>query len=665
MRKRVLACLTALVLALGCFPATAFAKAEPGIGSSSVTEQNSTWHCSEVKFDHKTYSITTPHNMETVTYKLTASLAANPANLSLKNGESADLSLSPSLENTAAKTVSDRGFRLGFKLVRGSYTDTYYDIQRIEYTFTPKGQGETVRTTITYPLDGNHKLEGVGSGYWVDQQFILGAGGGNRVDLKPGTSYKVSVKVYTRDRNNNERDYLACPKVENFGSVTIPEAYTAEIGKTDLVGNYLTFDGNDDYGVNLKSGEVYTVTKLQNNNASAVLTAQLHLKDGTVVATADVAVNGTRQNTVTFRVDDSAKGAITAGTPVQSVYGAGKINVPTVTAKKGWTFAGWAKEGSDTIVLPADQKTVKAPLAADVTYVAQFARQTNTVTFFYINSETNQPLGQVTELVGDQENTVTLAQDQHTSVPVGGSFAIPEKKTLVGYVYGGITDYKGAPVSGDSVLVENMAAQNVYTISYTPASHQVVLRYDTAAGTVEQATLTVPHNGRLTAPAFQANDGYRFDGWQLDGRAFDFETRISDELTLQASTTHLSYTVTFLPGEHGTVSGDAQQTIYHGEAAVAPQATPDEGWLFAGWDADFSNVTGELTVTALSRHRLRRRPADHLPRRSRCGPAGHPRRGLAVCRLGRRLLQRHRRTDRYRPLEGTRDRRTREPQSSG
>ena len=79
MKKRVLACLTALVLALGCFPATAFAnKPESGIGSSSVTEQNSKYD-TEVKFDHKTYSITAPHNIETVTYKLTASLAASPA----------------------------------------------------------------------------------------------------------------------------------------------------------------------------------------------------------------------------------------------------------------------------------------------------------------------------------------------------------------------------------------------------------------------------------------------------------------------------------------------------------------------------------------------------------------------------------------------------------
>ena len=600
MKKRVLACLTALVLALGCFPATAFAnKPESGIGSSSVTEQNSKYD-TEVKFDHKTYSITAPHNIETVTYNLTASLAASPANLSLKNGESGDVAFAPSLENTVAKTVSDKGFQLGFKLVRGSYTDTYYDIQRIEYTFTPKGQGETVHTTIHYPLDGNHKLEGVGNGYWVEQQFILGAGGGNRVDLKPGTSYKVSVKVYTRDRNNIEHTLIACPEVDNFGSVTIPEAYTAEIGKTDLSGSYLTFAGNENFGVSPKGSEnTYTVTKLQNNNASAVLTAQLHLKDGTAVASADVAVGGPRLNTVTFQVNESA-GSISGGKPVQSVYGNASVKVPTVNARSGYVFIGWAAEGSDKIAIGPNQKNVKAPLAGDITYVAQFSQQTNVVTIFYENSATGAPLGQVSELVGDSEQPLTLIDEQHDKIPVGSEYTLPAAKTLVGYTFEGIYDNYGNKVTTDAVEVKGMAHDNAYFVRYTPVNYTVTLHFDSAAGSVESESISVPLYAKLDAPAFNANDGYLFHGWKLpDGSAYDPSVRITSDLELTADITHLSYTVTFLPGEHGSLDGETTQQVYHGEAAVAPTPVPNEGWAFAGWSADFSKITGELTVTAL------------------------------------------------------------------
>ncbi len=57
------------------------------------------------------------------------------------------------------------------------------------------------------------------------------------------------------------------------------------------------------------------------------------------------------------------------------------------------------------------------------------------------------------------------------------------------------------------------------------------------------------------------------------------------------------YTVTFRDYD-GTVLGT--DTVDRGAAATAP-ADPDnwEGYHFSGWDADFSAVTEDLTVTAL------------------------------------------------------------------
>lgn len=59
------------------------------------------------------------------------------------------------------------------------------------------------------------------------------------------------------------------------------------------------------------------------------------------------------------------------------------------------------------------------------------------------------------------------------------------------------------------------------------------------------------------------------------------------------------YTVTFVvDGSKGTVSGSLSQTVESGEGAVAPTVTAKSGWKFDGWDKSFSNVTGNLTVTA-------------------------------------------------------------------
>ena len=56
---------------------------------------------------------------------------------------------------------------------------------------------------------------------------------------------------------------------------------------------------------------------------------------------------------------------------------------------------------------------------------------------------------------------------------------------------------------------------------------------------------------------------------------------------------------TFLPGEHGSLSGDSVQKIKYGEAPVPPAVEPDEGWVFAGWDGDVTAaMTGPVTFTA-------------------------------------------------------------------
>ena len=72
-------------------------------------------------------------------------------------------------------------------------------------------------------------------------------------------------------------------------------------------------------------------------------------------------------------------------------------------------------------------------------------------------------------------------------------------------------------------------------------------------------------------------------------------TNVTADLTVTAVYTIKSYTVTFLD-YNGTQL--ASQTIEHGSAATAPTSPSRTGYTFAGWDTDFSNVTSSLTVTA-------------------------------------------------------------------
>lgn len=77
-------------------------------------------------------------------------------------------------------------------------------------------------------------------------------------------------------------------------------------------------------------------------------------------------------------------------------------------------------------------------------------------------------------------------------------------------------------------------------------------------------------------------------------------TRGTVNEALTATFTTAAYDVTFDAGAHGTLSGGvpATQRVPHGEAAETPEVVPAAGYRFTGWNADISNVTGDVTATA-------------------------------------------------------------------
>jgi len=68
----------------------------------------------------------------------------------------------------------------------------------------------------------------------------------------------------------------------------------------------------------------------------------------------------------------------------------------------------------------------------------------------------------------------------------------------------------------------------------------------------------------------------------------------------------VTYTLTYVAGAGGAISGPSPQTVEHGEDGVAVTAVPDAGWQFVQWDDGIRTahrqeqaVTADLTVEAL------------------------------------------------------------------
>ena len=104
-------------------------------------------------------------------------------------------------------------------------------------------------------------------------------------------------------------------------------------------------------------------------------------------------------------------------------------------------------------------------------------------------------------------------------------------------------------------------------------------------------TQTVAFGADATPPANPSRSGYVFAGWDT---AF---TGIIEDLTVTA-VYHQLFTVTFRDAD-GTVIDT--QTVEETTAATEPDMTGRTygGNPFSGWDADFSSISGDLTVTAV------------------------------------------------------------------
>ncbi len=107
------------------------------------------------------------------------------------------------------------------------------------------------------------------------------------------------------------------------------------------------------------------------------------------------------------------------------------------------------------------------------------------------------------------------------------------------------------------------------------------------------------------APIDPERDGFVFVGWDIDFTNVQSDLTVralyTPQTTIEENPTPLdptveSFTVTFVRPD-GTVLGT--DTVFEGQDATAPTNTDLDGFVFTGWDTDFTNVQEDLTVTAI------------------------------------------------------------------
>lgn len=104
-------------------------------------------------------------------------------------------------------------------------------------------------------------------------------------------------------------------------------------------------------------------------------------------------------------------------------------------------------------------------------------------------------------------------------------------------------------------------------------------------------------NTPATRPADPTKEGHTFIGWYNGESEWNFETPVTEKLTLTAKWQINRYTITFKPENGGQ---DIVIKQDYGTAITAPANPTKTGYTFAGWDKTIPTTmpAGDMTITA-------------------------------------------------------------------
>lgn len=271
----------------------------------------------------------------------------------------------------------------------------------------------------------------------------------------------------------------------------------------------------------------------------------------------------------------------------------------SVTEETTVTTVPESSETEETTI-PSEETTVTTTTPAQTT--------TAYTTTTAATTQAPQTTAQTTSTASGKMITVYVIIDDEITmqeVPYGGNATQPadpvvEGKRFVGWdgSFTNITEETTiSAIFEDDASVTTASTSVTFDITETTTSDSRMFTV-TVVVNGNATTQQVAYGGSAVLPAVNI-PGYVFMGWDRSPDNITENCTITAILVPDGSTTDTSattYTVTFV------VDGVSYPvTVSAGSSAVAPVSPTinSRGQTFIGWDTDFSNVTHDLTVTAL------------------------------------------------------------------
>ncbi len=322
-----------------------------------------------------------------------------------------------------------------------------------------------------------------------------------------------------------------------------------------------------------------------------------------IIALTSFSISHAQTYTLTLQTDGTA-GATTS--PAGDVtVDHGEATIIEATAPTGYNFAGWTvTTGTANIQDPALPATTVTLINGNATVQANFSIKTYTLTL-----QTDGTAGAATSPAGG----VTVDHGAATNIEVTN---VP-----AGYNFTGWTVTSGTANIQDPALLATTVTLTdgnaTVQANFSIKTYTLTLQTDGTAGatTSPAGGVTVDHGAATNIEVTNVPAGYNFTGWTVTSGTANIQdpallattvTLTDGDATVQANFSIKTYTLNYIAGDNGSITGTTSQTVNHGDDGNEVTADPDVGFIFVQWSdgrtdnpRKDTNVTGDISVTAI------------------------------------------------------------------
>ncbi len=330
-----------------------------------------------------------------------------------------------------------------------------------------------------------------------------------------------------------------------------------QISDVIVDGESVLDDDELEFNKNLTGSAIYTFTDVQDDHT---IRAEFVLRRFTITATA------------------GPGGSITPSGAIEVVFGSDRWFL--IQANEGYQIKDVLVDGITVGEVPLHTYIYTfEEVQDDHTIEARFEQKAHTITATASVGGSITPSGEVNVAHGsNQAFAISPDEGYHIDDVLVDEISI-----------GAVSSYVFFNVTKDYTIHADFAI-NTYTLIYKAGENGVL------TGATEQ---TVEYGQDGTPVEAHPYEGHHFVQWS-DGRTDNPRTdiNVTDDLEVTAEFAINTYTLIYIAGENGSLTGETEQTVTHGQDGTPVEAHPDEGYHFVKWsDGVTDNPRTDTFVT--------------------------------------------------------------------